>query len=107
MGAAGILAARSVARDLGLPFGGFTIGDAKPTLERFRKNRRTFDYLVLDPPRKGSKEILEIVLALKPRAAALIGCDPVSLARDLRLARGTRRYHRATDRVRHVPRDPP
>jgi 23S rRNA (uracil1939-C5)-methyltransferase len=83
VGAAGILAARGVARDLGLPFAGFTIGDAKPTLERFRKQRRTFDYVVLDPPRKGSKDILELVLASKPRAAALIGCDPVSLARDL------------------------
>jgi 23S rRNA (uracil1939-C5)-methyltransferase len=82
-GAAGILAARSVARDAGLPFAGFSIGDARATLERFRKNRRRFDYVVLDPPRKGSKNLLEVVLALKPRAAALIGCDPVSLARDL------------------------
>lgn len=78
-----ILAARRVARQLGLPLTGFSIGDSKRLLELFVKNRRQFDYVVLDPPRKGSKDILSQVLKLKPRTVALIGCDPVSLARDL------------------------
>jgi 23S rRNA (uracil1939-C5)-methyltransferase len=82
-GDAGILAARSVARELGLPFAGFSIGDAKRLLEQFIKNKRQFDYVVLDPPRSGSKEVLELALRLKPRYLALIGCDPVALARDL------------------------
>lgn len=83
VGDAGILAARGLARDLGLPFAGFSIGDAKRLLEQFRKNKRRFDYVVLDPPRRGSKEVLELALSLRPRALALIGCDPIALARDL------------------------
>ena len=82
-GQAGILAARRVARDLGLPFAGFSIGDAKRVLELFVKNKRQFDYVVLDPPRKGAKIVLPLVLKLKPRTIALVGCDPVSLSRDL------------------------
>jgi 23S rRNA (uracil1939-C5)-methyltransferase len=80
---AGILAARSTARNLDLPFTGFSIGNAKSILEQFVKNRRTFDYLVLDPPRKGAKDVLETCLRLRPRTIALIGCDPVAFARDL------------------------
>jgi 23S rRNA (uracil1939-C5)-methyltransferase len=82
-GDAGILAARSVARDLGLPFSGFSIGDARRLIEQFVKNKRRFDYVVLDPPRKGSKDVLEQCLRLHPHTIALIGCDPVSFARDL------------------------
>jgi 23S rRNA (uracil1939-C5)-methyltransferase len=80
---AGILAARSTARQLGLPFTGFSIGNAKTILEQFVKNKRTFDYLVLDPPRRGAKDVLDTCLKLRPRTIALIGCDPVAFARDL------------------------
>jgi 23S rRNA (uracil1939-C5)-methyltransferase len=82
---AGILAARSVARDRGLPFDGFQVGDAKTVLESFVRNRRTFDFVLLDPPRSGAKDVLSQVLQLRPQLTALIACDPVSLARDLRI----------------------
>jgi 23S rRNA (uracil1939-C5)-methyltransferase len=80
---AGILAARGLARDLGLPFAGFGVGDAKKLLDHFVKSRRKFDFIVLDPPRRGAKSVLDEALRLRPRTLALIGCDPVSLARDL------------------------
>lgn len=80
---AGILAARAVARDLGLPFAGFNVGHAGRMLEHFARLRRQFDYIVLDPPRQGAKSVLEAALRLKPRTLALVGCDPVALARDL------------------------
>ncbi len=80
----GILAARSVARDLGLPFDGFEIGDAAVRLKALARSKRRFDLVLLDPPRSGAPELLEPTLALRPRVVALVGCDPVALARDLR-----------------------
>jgi len=82
---AGILAARARARDLGLPFTGFDVGDARRLIEHLVKGRRQFDYIVLDPPRHGSKDVLEAVLGLRPRTIAFVSCDPVALARDLSL----------------------
>ena len=48
------------------------------------------DLALLDPPRSGAKAALEPLLRLKPRAIAYVACDPVTLARDLRVlaARG-------------------
>ncbi|HEY5961985.1 MAG TPA: hypothetical protein VIV60_35750, partial [Polyangiaceae bacterium] len=80
---AGIFAARALARDLGLPFTGFSVGDAAKLLSQWRKARRQFDYIVLDPPRGGAKSVVDLALDLKPRTLALVGCDPVALARDL------------------------
>ncbi len=79
----GILAARALARDLGLPFAGFNVGDARKMLEHFAKGRRRFDFIVLDPPRQGAKSVLDAALRMHPRTIALVGCDPVALARDL------------------------
>jgi 23S rRNA (uracil1939-C5)-methyltransferase len=80
---AGILAARSVARDRGLPFDGFQAGDAKAMLESFVRAGRQFDLVLLDPPRHGAKDVLPAAQGLRPRCVALVACDPVSLARDV------------------------
>lgn len=87
-----ILAARATARDLGLGFTGFDIGDARAMLEHLAKAKRRFDYIVLDPPRQGAKSALDVALRLEPRTIALVACDPVSLARELSVltARGAR-----------------
>lgn len=50
------------------------------------------DLLVLDPPRRGAKEILDLVCVMKPRQIVYVSCDPVTLARDLNFL--TRRYYR-------------
>jgi 23S rRNA (uracil1939-C5)-methyltransferase len=82
--AAGILAARSVAQELGLPFIGFNVGDAHEQLEALVRNHRQFDLVLLDPPRAGAKDVLPLALRLGPQCIAIVACDPVSLARDLK-----------------------
>lgn len=81
--AAGIYRARQVARDMGLPFDGFHVGDAKKMLNTFVQGKRRYDLVLLDPPREGSKGALQSALQLRPQLLLLIGCDPVALARDL------------------------
>ena len=81
---AGITNARSVARDSGLPFAGFNVGDALAQLQVLVRNRRQFDLALLDPPRTGAKDILPTVRQLNPQYIAIVACDPVSLARDLK-----------------------
>lgn len=78
-----VLAARAVTRDLGLPFTGFDVGDARSMLEHYVRAKRHFDYIIVDPPRQGAKSALDVALRLTPRTLALVACDPVSLARDL------------------------
>lgn len=42
------------------------------------------DLVVLDPPREGARrEVVEQVVARRPRAVAYVACDPAALARDL------------------------
>jgi tRNA/tmRNA/rRNA uracil-C5-methylase (TrmA/RlmC/RlmD family) len=47
---------------------------------------RAADVAVLDPPRAGAgARVLERLAALRPRAVALVSCDPAALARDVRI----------------------
>jgi 23S rRNA (uracil1939-C5)-methyltransferase len=64
-------------------------GDVAATMERHAPTSGV-DLALLDPPRSGAKAALEPLVRLKPRAIAYVACDPVTLARDLRVlaARG-------------------
>jgi 23S rRNA (uracil1939-C5)-methyltransferase len=46
------------------------------------------DLVLLDPPRSGAKAALGPLVKLKPRSIAYVACDPVTLARDLRVLTG-------------------
>jgi len=51
---------------------------------RLRQLPQRADLVVLDPPRAGAgKQVMQAVIARRPRAIAYVACDPVSLARDL------------------------
>jgi len=83
--AVGIYSARGVARDRGWPFDGFQVGDARARLDALVRARRRFDLVLLDPPREGAKGVLQPSLQLEPKLVLLVACDPVALARDLKL----------------------
>lgn len=49
-----------------------------------RQRPRSFDALVLDPPRAGAGEaVVNQLMAASPRAIAYVSCDPASFARDI------------------------
>ncbi len=43
-----------------------------------------FDTMMIDPPRRGFPELDNWVKKIKPRFVVYVGCNPASLARDLR-----------------------
>jgi tRNA/tmRNA/rRNA uracil-C5-methylase (TrmA/RlmC/RlmD family) len=70
-----------------VPGATFTAGKVERALRTLPK--RT-DLVVLDPPRTGAgKDVVDAVVARRPRAVAYVACDPAAMARDLaRAARG-------------------
>lgn len=56
---------------------------------RFREVRERPDLVLLDPPRSGARDVLGHVVELGPPHVAFCACDPVTLARDLRVLRGS------------------
>ena len=51
--------------------------------ELVRRGER-FDLLVMDPPRTGIRDVLHEVAGLGAPHVAVVSCDPVTLARDLK-----------------------
>ena len=56
---------------------------ADRAVRRLRKERRRFDWVVLDPPRTGAADVLGGVAALATRGVIYVSCDPATLARDV------------------------
>lgn len=59
--------------------------DASKTFEQFVKEQKTFDVVLLDPPRKGcSTDSIEYASKLSKKIIVYVSCNPASLARDLK-----------------------
>ncbi len=88
-----------------VPGAKFTAGKVERALRTLPK--RT-DLVVLDPPRTGAgKDVVDAVVARRPRAIAYVACDPAALARDLRRAALGGYRPTSIRALRPVPDDPP
>ena len=62
------------------------VGDATKETLKLLNSGTSFDYLVVDPPRKGlDLEGIELILKLKPKKMGYVSCNVATLARDLKL----------------------
>lgn len=59
-------------------------GAAEWGFKKVYRRRLPVDILVLDPPRKGADEILDLIPLVRPRNIVYVSCDPTTLARDLK-----------------------
>ena len=61
-------------------------GDAKIQLENLKKVGRTFDVVIVDPPRKGlAPEAVKTTTELSRNIIIYVSCNPSTLARDLKI----------------------
>ena len=61
-------------------------GDATKETLKLIKEGKFFDYVVVDPPRKGlDLKGIELLLKLKPKKIGYVSCNAATLARDLKL----------------------
>lgn len=80
-----ILAACEAARRQALPSVGFVCADSAAWARAEALQNRRFDLVLLDPPRAGVKHGLSELAALAGEWLVMCSCNPVTLARDLRL----------------------
>ena len=60
--------------------------DATAFILRMAKRKEHLDVLFMDPPRKGSTpKFLSAALALEPKKIVYVSCNPLTLARDLKV----------------------
>ena len=60
-------------------------GDAQKVFEQLIKESKKFDFVILDPPRKGcSQDALDYCANLTDKFIVYVSCNPNSLARDLK-----------------------
>jgi len=61
----------------------FYCTDAAHGVANLVKTKEHFDVVVLDPPRSGAANIMELIPLLGPDKIVYISCDPATLARDV------------------------
>ena len=61
----------------------FYVGDTKLVLDKIHSN---FDTVIVDPPRAGlDKKVVDDIIKISPSTLVYLSCDPMTLARDLKL----------------------
>lgn len=64
----------------------FEAGRAEEVMPRWLAQGIKADVIVVDPPRKGcDPELLQTIIAMKPKRVVYVSCNPATLARDLRV----------------------
>ena len=59
--------------------------DAKKAVESIKKEALDFDTTILDPPRQGARDVVQLVPKLDTERIIYISCNPSTLARDARI----------------------
>lgn len=75
--------AREAARQRQLVHLKFQRGSATWALKSYLRQGHQPHVLLLDPPRAGAKDILDLLTLLNPPKIVYVSCDPTTLARDL------------------------
>lgn len=84
--------ARNNARKSQIDNAQYEVGDAKKVFAKWKKAGKSFNALVVDPPRTGlDDETIKQILAEEPAKFVYVSCNPSTLARDLCLL--TQKYH--------------
>jgi 23S rRNA (uracil1939-C5)-methyltransferase len=76
-------AARTIA-ELGLSGAELLTGDAAALAADLARAGRRFDLALLDPPRSGARDVLPTLPLLGTMHILYVGCDPVTMARDIK-----------------------
>ena len=62
----------------------FFLGDASEAAEKFLKEGRKIDAVIVDPPRKGlDRSLIETICKMNPERVVYVSCDPATFSRDL------------------------
>lgn len=77
--------------------------DAGKHLRSLAQAQKTFDLIILDPPREGVTSGLEDLLNLKAKDIIYVSCDPVTLARDLKSILAAGYFLRSVDALDFFP----
>ena len=75
--------ARQNSQDAGLKSSLFKAGEVENELSKLAKDKKTFDCLIMAPPRQGLGKAVSLRPALNPRRIISSSCDPATHARDL------------------------
>lgn len=82
--AASIEAARRAATEQKLDAVRFEVGDVAARAAAWASAGERYDLVVVDPPRAGAKGAIDPIVRLAKESIAMVSCDPVTLARDLK-----------------------